>query len=159
MSLFQIPMGLLGERIEELTVIAAGTMGLAGGFLILSRVYTFPLILLSLLFAKGTSGGQHSLGASALSMVFEVSGRRAVLCHHSRIVCDRSFGLWRRDRFIGSHFYYGDGCVVRPSDPPLESFPRGQVGWMPRLPAAGAGREADPSRKPRPLPACAKPLR
>ena len=79
MSLFQIPMGLLGERIGELTVIAAGTMGLAGGFLILSRVYTFPLILLSLLFAKGTSGGQHSLGASALSRVFEVSGRRAAI--------------------------------------------------------------------------------
>ena len=77
MSLFQIPMGLLGERIGELTVIAAGTMGLASGFLILSRVYSFPLILLSLLFAKGTSGGQHSLGASTLSRVFEVSGRRA----------------------------------------------------------------------------------
>ena len=79
MSLFQIPMGLLGERIGELTVIAAGTMGLAGGFLILSQVYTFPLILLSLLFAKGTSGGQHGLGASALSKVFEVSGRRAAI--------------------------------------------------------------------------------
>jgi len=79
MSLFQIPMGLLGERIGELTVIAAGTMGLASGFLILSRVYSFPLILLSLLFAKGTSGGQHSLGASTLSRVFEVSGRRAAI--------------------------------------------------------------------------------
>jgi MFS family permease len=79
MSLFQIPMGLLGERIGELTVIAAGVMGLAGGFLILSQVYTFPLILLSLLFAKGTSGGQHGLGASALSKVFEVSGRRAAI--------------------------------------------------------------------------------
>jgi predicted MFS family arabinose efflux permease len=54
-------------------------MGLASGFLILSRVYSFPLILLSLLFAKGTSGGQHSLGASTLSRVFEVSGRRAAI--------------------------------------------------------------------------------
>jgi len=138
MSLFQIPMGLLGERIGDLKVIAAGTMGLAGGFLVLSQVYTFPLILLSLLFAKGSSGGQHGLGASALSKIFEVSGRRAVLCHHSRIVCDRSFGLWCGDGFIGSYVYPGDCCVVRPSDPPLESFPRGQVGWMPRLPAAGA---------------------
>jgi len=79
MSLFQIPMGLLGERIGDLKVIAAGTMGLAGGFLLLSQVYTFPLILLSLLFAKGSSGGQHGLGASALSKVFEVSGRRAAI--------------------------------------------------------------------------------
>jgi MFS family permease len=66
MSLFQIPMGLLGERIGELTVIAAGTMGLAGGFLILSQVCTFPLILLSLLFAKGHQGTTQ-LGASSLS--------------------------------------------------------------------------------------------
>jgi len=79
MSLFQIPMGLLGERIGDLKVIAAGTMGLAGGFWVLSQVYTFPLILLSLLFAKGSSGGQHGLGASALSKVFEVSGRRAAI--------------------------------------------------------------------------------
>ncbi len=79
MSLFQIPMSLLGERIGELTVIAGGIMGLAGGFLILSRVYTFPLILLSILFAKGASGGQHGLGASALSNVFEASGRRAAI--------------------------------------------------------------------------------
>jgi MFS transporter, FSR family, fosmidomycin resistance protein len=79
MSLFQIPMGLLGERIGELTVIAGGVMGLAGGFLMLSRVCTFPLILLSILFAKGTSGGQHGLGASALSKVFEASGRRAAI--------------------------------------------------------------------------------
>ena len=79
MSLFQIPMGILGERIGDLTVIAAGTMGLAGGFLLLSRVYTYALILLSLLFAKGTCGGQHGLGASALSKVFEVSGRRAAI--------------------------------------------------------------------------------
>ncbi len=45
---------------------------------------------------------------------------------------------------LGLNVYHGDGCVVRPSDPSLKSFPRGQVGWMPRLPAAGAGRKADP---------------
>ncbi len=79
MSLIQFPLSLLGERIGELTVIAMGTLGLTTGFLILSKVYTFPLILLSLIFAKGTGGGQHGLSSSLLSRVFEISGRRAAM--------------------------------------------------------------------------------
>ena len=79
MSLFQVPLSLLGEKIGELAVIAAGTFGLAIGFLFLSRAYTFPAILLSLIFAKGTAAGQHGLGSSVLSRVFEVSGRRAAM--------------------------------------------------------------------------------
>jgi FSR family fosmidomycin resistance protein-like MFS transporter len=79
MSLVQFPLSLLGERIGELTVIAIGTFGLASGFLILSRAYTFPLILLSLIFSKGTGGGQHGLSSSLLSRVFEISGRRAAM--------------------------------------------------------------------------------
>jgi len=79
MSLLQFPLSLLGEWIGELTVIVAGTFGLAGGFLMMSKVYTFPAILLSLIFAKGTAAGQHGLGSSILSRVFEVSGRRTAM--------------------------------------------------------------------------------
>lgn len=79
MSLLQFPLSLLGERIGELTVILAGTFGLAGGFLMMSKVYTFPAILLSLMFAKGIAAGQHGLGSSILSRVFEVSGRRTAM--------------------------------------------------------------------------------
>ena len=79
MSLLQVPLSLLGERIGELVVIAVGTFGLASGFLILSRVYTYPAILLSLIFAKGTAAGQHGLSSSLLSRVFEISGRRAAM--------------------------------------------------------------------------------
>jgi MFS family permease len=79
MSLIQFPLSLLGERVGELTVIAVGTLGLTTGFLILSKVYTFPLILLSLIFAKGAGGGQHGLSSSLLSRVFEISGRRAAM--------------------------------------------------------------------------------
>jgi predicted MFS family arabinose efflux permease len=78
-GLLQFPLSLLGERIGELTVIVAGIFGLASGFLIMSQVYTFTAILLSLIFAKGTAAGQHSLGSSILSRVFEVSGRRAAM--------------------------------------------------------------------------------
>jgi len=79
MSLFQFPLSLLGERVGELTVIAGGTLGLAGGFLLLSISYTFLTTLFSLIFAKGTAGGQHGLASSVLSRVFEVSGRRAAM--------------------------------------------------------------------------------
>ena len=79
MSLFQFPLSLLGEKVGELTMIAGGTLGLAGGFLILSRSHTFLPILLSLIFAKGTAGGQHGLASSIVSRAFEVSGRRAAM--------------------------------------------------------------------------------
>jgi len=79
MGLFQVPLSFVGERIGELTVIAAGTFGLAGGFLLLSWVHTFPAIVISLIFAKATGGGQHGLSSSLLSRVFEVSGRRAAM--------------------------------------------------------------------------------
>jgi len=79
MALFQVPLSFLGERIGELTVIAAGTFGLAGGFLLLARVDTFLAILISLILAKATGGGQHGLSSSLLSRVFEISGRRAAM--------------------------------------------------------------------------------
>jgi predicted MFS family arabinose efflux permease len=79
MSLLQFPLSLLGEKIGELTVIAVGTFGLSVGFLLLSKVYTFPTIILSLIFAKGTGAGQHGLSSSLLSKVFEVSRRRAAM--------------------------------------------------------------------------------
>ncbi len=79
MGLFQVPLSFLGERIGELTVIAAGTFGLASGYLLLSRFHTFVPILIALIFAKATGGGQHGLSSSLLSRVFEVSGRRAAM--------------------------------------------------------------------------------
>ncbi len=79
MSLFQVPLSFLGERIGELTVVAAGTFGLAGGYFLLGRLHTFLAILISLIFAKATGGGQHGLSSSLLSRVFEISGRRAAM--------------------------------------------------------------------------------
>jgi predicted MFS family arabinose efflux permease len=79
MSLFQVPLSLLGERVGELTVIACGTFGLAAGFLFLSMAYSFPTIFFSLIFAKGTAAGQHGLGSSVLSRVYETSGRRTAM--------------------------------------------------------------------------------
>ena len=41
--------------------------------------HTFLPILVSLIFAKGTAGGQHGLASSILSRAFEASGRRAAM--------------------------------------------------------------------------------
>ncbi|MBM4308506.1 MAG: MFS transporter [Deltaproteobacteria bacterium] len=78
-GLFQFPLSLLGEKIGELIVIAFGTFGLAIGFLILSRLHTFPAILMTLIFAKASGAGQHGLSSSILSRFYEVSGRRAAM--------------------------------------------------------------------------------
>jgi FSR family fosmidomycin resistance protein-like MFS transporter len=79
MGLFQLPLSLLGEKVGELTVIAGGIFGLAGGFLFLSLASTFPFVLFTLAFAKGSNAGQHGLSSSILSKVFERSGRRAAM--------------------------------------------------------------------------------
>jgi len=79
MSLFQFPLSLLGEKTGEALVVAGGTIGLASGFILLSISYSFPIILLSLVLAKGTAAGQHGLSSSLLSKVFEGPGRRTVM--------------------------------------------------------------------------------
>ncbi len=79
MSLLQLPMSLLGERVGELTVISLGAFGLTGGFLLLSGASTFLSVFLSLILAKGTAAGQHGLSSSVLSRVFETSGRRTAM--------------------------------------------------------------------------------
>lgn len=78
-GIFQFPLSLLGERFGELIVIASGTFGLTGGFLLLSRTHTFPLTIASLILAKASGAGQHGLSSSVLSRAFEVSGRRAAM--------------------------------------------------------------------------------
>ncbi len=78
-TLFQLPLSLLGEKVGELAIIVGGTFGLAGGFLVLSMAYTFPGVLFSLIFARGTGAGQHGLGSSILSRAYGVSGRRMAM--------------------------------------------------------------------------------
>jgi predicted MFS family arabinose efflux permease len=140
MSLLQVPLSLLGERIGELTVIAVGTIGLASGFLILSRVCTFPLILLSLIFAKGTGGGQHGLSSSLLSRVFELSGRRAAMgtynfsgdlgkvCFPFLLALMINWWGWRHAVFNLSILGLVAGAVLwvlgRKDAPPLQAPPR-----------------------------------
>lgn len=79
MSLLQLPMSFLGEKVGEIHVIAGGIFGLNCGFLLLSMAFSFPAISFSLIFAKGIAAGQHGLNSSILSRAFEASGRRAAM--------------------------------------------------------------------------------
>ncbi len=79
MGLGQFPLSLLGEKMGELTIVAGGILGLAGGFLLLSLSASFPIILGALILAKGTGAGQHGLSSAVISRVFEGSGRRTAL--------------------------------------------------------------------------------
>jgi len=78
-GVFQYPLSVLGERMGEALVILLGTFGTALGFLLLSKAHTFLTVLLSLLAAKTAGAGQHGLGSSVLSKVFEDSLRRAAM--------------------------------------------------------------------------------
>ncbi len=124
MALFQIPLSLLGERIGELTVIAAGTFGLAGGFLLLGWVHSFPAILVSLILAKATGGGQHGLSSSLLSRIFEISGRRVAMgtfnfsgdmgkvCFPFLLALMINLWGWRQAVFVLSVFAVAAGAVL-----------------------------------------------
>ena len=79
MSLLQFPMSLLAEKVGEPLVIAGGSFGLTGGFLLLTLAYTFPAIFLCLILAKGTNAGQHGLGSSRISKAYEGPGRRTAM--------------------------------------------------------------------------------
>lgn len=79
MGVFQFPLSVLGEKWGEYMVLSLGTFGLAGGFLLLSAAHQYWTMLLSLILAKGTGGGQHGLSSSILSKIFEQSGRRAAM--------------------------------------------------------------------------------
>lgn len=151
MSLLQFPLSLLGEKIGELTVIVAGTFGLASGFLMMSKVYTFPAILLSLIFAKGTAAGQHGLGSSILSRVFEVSGRRTAMgtynfsgdmgkvCLPFLLAVMISLWDWRQAVFVLSIGGLLAGAIlwilvrkereVHPLPQPREELMLGEGGW------------------------------
>jgi MFS family permease len=124
MSLFQLPMSLLGEKVGELTVIAGGNFGLTGGFLLLSWAYSFPAILFCFIFSKAAAGGQHALGSSILSKVFESSGRRAAMgtynfagdigkvCIPFLVATAINLWGWRQGIYVLSIAGMAAGCVL-----------------------------------------------
>ena len=79
MALFQIPAGLIAERIGERTVLVVGTLVTAMGFIVAGLAGGFASLLVVLLVAGLGSGVQHPLASSIVSQAYETGRRRTAL--------------------------------------------------------------------------------
>ncbi len=79
MTLFELPSGMLSERIGERTLLSFGLLCAGLGYLCLSVSNSYQLILLSLFVAGFGAAFQHALSSSVISTAFNGSERRAAL--------------------------------------------------------------------------------
>lgn len=79
MAAFQIPAGILAERIGERGLLAFGTALAGAAFIALGYAQGFWAILAVLFFAGAGSAVQHPLGSTLVSRAYPVQGRRAAL--------------------------------------------------------------------------------
>jgi MFS family permease len=79
MAAFQIPAGILAERIGERGLLAFGTALAGAAFIALGYAQGFWAILAALFFAGAGSAVQHPLASTLVSRAYPVQGRRAAL--------------------------------------------------------------------------------
>lgn len=79
MAAFQIPAGLIAERLGERALLAAGTAAAGAAFAGLGFASGFWMILLALFIAGMGSAVQHPLCSSIISNAYPEAGRRAAL--------------------------------------------------------------------------------
>lgn len=79
MAAFQIPAGLIAERVGERGVLVAGTLVTAAGFVLAGFAGGFVALLAILLAAGVGSGVQHPLASSIVSQAYETGTRRTAL--------------------------------------------------------------------------------
>jgi MFS family permease len=79
MAAFQIPAGILAERIGERGLLAFGTALAGTAFIALGYAQGFWAILAALFFAGMGSAVQHPIASTLVSRAFPVQGRRAAL--------------------------------------------------------------------------------
>ena len=79
MTLFEIPSGMLSERIGERTLLVFGLVCAGLGYLSLAAATGFVAIVLSLFVAGFGAAFQHALSSSVISKTFEGAGRRTAL--------------------------------------------------------------------------------
>jgi MFS family permease len=78
-SLFQLPGGMVAERVGERRMLGLGLATLAGAFLLLAPAWSFPTVAtLCLLIGIGASL-QHPLSSSLVSRAYEQQGRRTAM--------------------------------------------------------------------------------
>jgi FSR family fosmidomycin resistance protein-like MFS transporter len=79
MATFQIPAGLIAERVGERNLLALGTLIAGAAFLALGYAPGFWAILVALFFAGVGSAVQHPLSSTIISHAYPGEGRRAAL--------------------------------------------------------------------------------
>ncbi|MBI2296218.1 MAG: MFS transporter [Betaproteobacteria bacterium] len=79
MAIFQIPAGIIAERLGERNLLAFGTACAGIAFVALGFAPGFPAILLTLFLAGFGSAVQHPLCSSIISHAYPGEGRRAAL--------------------------------------------------------------------------------
>ena len=79
MATFQIPAGLIAERVGERNLLALGTLIAGVAFLALGYAPGFWAILVALFFAGVGSAVQHPLSSTIISQAYPGEGRRAAL--------------------------------------------------------------------------------
>jgi MFS family permease len=79
MAAFQIPAGILAERIGERGLLAFGTALAGAAFIALGTAQGFWPVLLALFFAGAGSAVQHPLASALVSRAYPIQGRRAAL--------------------------------------------------------------------------------
>jgi len=79
MASFQIPAGIVAERVGERELLALGTLIAGSAFAALGFVQGFWAVLAALFFAGLGSAVQHPVGSTLVSRAYPVDGRRAAL--------------------------------------------------------------------------------
>ena len=79
MMLFEIPSGMLSERIGERSLLVFGLVCAGLGYLLLAGASGFVTILLALFVAGFGAAFQHALSSSVISKTFLDAGRRTAL--------------------------------------------------------------------------------
>ena len=79
MTAFELPSGMLSERIGERLPIAFGLLAAGAGYIALAWTDGFTAVVVVLLFAGIGGGFQHTLCSTLVSTVFGNQGRRAAL--------------------------------------------------------------------------------
>ena len=79
LAAFQVPAGLLAEKIGERRVLVVGTMLAGGGFLLLGLAGGFVGLMLCLVVMGLGCSTQHPLASSVISRAYDSGGRRAAL--------------------------------------------------------------------------------
>lgn len=78
-SLFQLPGGLVAERVGEQRVLSAGLAILSASFFLLPSTGLFPLVAALCLFVGVGASMQHPLSSSLVSRAYEAGGRRTAM--------------------------------------------------------------------------------